>query len=383
MGVLRAVAASALALAAVAPTAHGEDPPPRDVSSGLAEIVKARNVPGVVAVRVDAGRVTARGVAGVRRRGGTAEALRIDDRMHLGSCTKAMTATLCAVLVADGKLSFDETLADRFDDRAPAMHASWRKATLANLLTNRAGAPESLDAGGVWKLLWAHRGTPREGRMLLLDMLVRRAPRFEPGTRHEYSNAGFALAGAMAERAADSDFEPLLRKRLFEPLGITTGGFGAPCREGRSDAPVGHRADGSAVAPGPGDDNPATIAPAGTVHMSIGDWAKFAAVHASRGARAPASLAKVDWKRLQQPPEESLRDDSRCAMGWISTERAWAKGTGPKDRGEVLMHAGSNTMWYAVVWIAPERDLVLLACTNQGGPAADQACDDAVSSLLK
>lgn len=361
---------------------RAEDAAPRDVSTKLAEIAAARDVPGLVAVRVDGGRVTARGAAGVRVRG-ERDALRIDDRMHLGSCTKAMTSTLCAILAADGTLRLDETLADRFPDRAPKMQEQWRKARLEHFLTNRGGAPESLDEGGVWNLLRAHRGTSREGRLLLLDMLTKRPPRAEPGTKHEYSNAGFSLAGAMAEAATGEDFEPLLRERLFKPLGIRTGGFGAPRRAGKSDAPAGHRADGKPVAPGPGDDNPPTIGPAGTVHMSIEDWAKFASLHASRGARAPKEFGKVDWARLQTPPEASIRDDSRYAMGWISLERPWAKGKGPKDRGEVLTHSGSNTMWYAVAWIAPERDLVLLACCNQGGAAAEQACDDAVSALVR
>ncbi|MCG3133963.1 MAG: hypothetical protein HMLKMBBP_01232 [Planctomycetes bacterium] len=361
---------------------RAEEPAPRDVGARLAEIAAARNVPGLVAVRVDGGKVTARGVAGVRVRGET-EPLRMDDRMHLGSCTKAMTATLCAILAADGKLRFDETLGDRFPDRAPKMHDGWKKARLEHFLTNRSGAPESLDEGGIWQLLWAHRGTSREGRLLLLDLLTKRPPRAEPGTKFEYSNAGFSLAGAMAEAATGQEFEPLLRERLFRPLGIRSGGFGAPCRDGRTDAPLGHRADGKPVAPGPGDDNPPTIGPAGTVHMSIEDWAKFASLHASRGARAPKEFGKVDWARLRTPPEASAKDDSRYAMGWISLERPWAKGPGPKDRGEVLMHAGSNTMWHAVAWIAPERDLVLLACSNQGGAAADQACDDAVSALAR
>ena len=48
----------------------------------------------------------------------------------------------------------------------------------------------------------------------------------------------------------------------------------------------------------------------------------------------------------------------------------------------MLTHSGSNTMNYATVWIAPERDFAILACTNQGGDAAQAACDAAVVALL-
>ena len=40
-------------------------------------------------------------------------------------------------------------------------------------------------------------------------------------------------------------------------------------------------------------------------------------------------------------------------------------------------------MNYATVWIAPERDCAILACTNQGGDAAQAACDAAVNSLIQ
>jgi hypothetical protein len=48
----------------------------------------------------------------------------------------------------------------------------------------------------------------------------------------------------------------------------------------------------------------------------------------------------------------------------------------------VLLHNGSNTMNYATVWIAPQRDFAILVCTNQGGDAARAACDAAVVALI-
>jgi hypothetical protein len=56
-------------------------------------------------------------------------------------------------------------------------------------------------------------------------------------------------------------------------------------------------------------------------------------------------------------------------------ERTWAQ-------GRVLQHAGSNTRWYAVVWLAPNRDLGLFAVTNAAGEAGPLATDEAVSRLL-
>ena len=103
-----AVAALVAVAARAAPAAAVNDE-----SSRLAEIVKARKVPGLVACRIDGLTVTRLGAAGLRRRG-RAEPLLATDRMHLGSCTKAMTATLCAMLVKDGKLAWTSTLGKVF-----------------------------------------------------------------------------------------------------------------------------------------------------------------------------------------------------------------------------------------------------------------------------
>jgi hypothetical protein len=48
----------------------------------------------------------------------------------------------------------------------------------------------------------------------------------------------------------------------------------------------------------------------------------------------------------------------------------------------VLSHAGSNTTWYCVAWVAPQRDFCLLAVTNSGAPAAAKACDEAAGACL-
>jgi CubicO group peptidase (beta-lactamase class C family) len=365
---LRTFAAAAALVAASGRAADGEETP-RDVSGALRPIRERHGVPGLVALRVAGDRVVACGADGVRRRGGE-ERICIDDPMHLGSCTKAMTATLCAILVADGKLRFDGSVAAAFGD-VKDVDPGWNDATLEQLLRHSAGAPENLDAGGLWGRLWAHRGTPVEARRLLVEGVLRRPPVTKPGERFAYSNAGYAIAGAMAETSARTPWEDLLRRRVFEPLGMRSAGFGAPGRAGIVDAPRGHRADGTPVEPGPGADNPPAIGPAGTVHASLPDWAKFVSLHLRRGEGAPGALAKLPFDRLHGPTP-----GDEAAMGWMATERSWGG-------GRVLTHAGSNTMWYCVAWVAPKRSLAVLAATNQGGPAADRACDEACAALLR
>jgi CubicO group peptidase (beta-lactamase class C family) len=112
------------------------------------------------------------------------------------------------------------------------------------------------------------------------------------------------------------------------------------------------------VEPGPGTDNPEAIAPAGRVHMTIEDWARYVGLHLEGARGAPRLLSEASFRRLHTAPV-----GFEYAMGWIVADRAWAK-------GRVLTHAGSNTLWFCVTWIAPEVDLATLVCSNQGGDAA-------------
>lgn len=345
-------------------------PVPRDVSAILAPLIERHHVPGMVAATIRGSSIVAEGAAGVRE-AGNPRRVRLGDQFHIGSCTKAMTATLCAMLVEEGKLSWDTTVEQAFPELRQKMDPGWRNATLQLLLQNRGGAPANLDAGGLWSRLWAFNGTPEEARQLLTAGVLSRPPEAEPGTKFIYSNAGFAIAGHMAERAMHRPWEQLLRERLIKPLGMSSAGFGAPGRAATLDQPRGHKASGEPVEPGPGADNPVAIGPAGIVHCTVGDWAKFVALHLD-GARGRARLLTArTFAILHTPPQ-----GQDYAMGWGVTDRSWAGGT-------TLTHAGSNTMWYCVTWIAPKKDFAVLVMCNQGGDEAAKACDEAASALIQ
>jgi CubicO group peptidase (beta-lactamase class C family) len=354
----------------------------RDVSALLKPIREKHDVPGIVGAIVKGEHTVALGADGVRKRG-TDVRITVDDEFHLGSCTKSMTATLCAMLVEEKKLSWTTTIGEAFPDLAPNMHEGWHDVTLEQLLTHRAGVPSDLGTDGLWDRLWHHGGIPTAQRETLVEGVLKHAPVSPPGTKFLYSNAGFAIAGAMAERAAREPWEDLIRKRLFDPLGMKSVGFGAPGTFGVLDQPRGHGHDGQPMELGVSSDNPQAIAPAGTVHASIVDWAKYVALHlgGDRAAFDPREKARAhlltpeSFARLHTPPAGA---DPTYAMGWSIAERDWA---GPKKH--VLTHNGSNNLWFCVTWLAPERDFAVLVCCNQGGPNADKACDEVAWALIQ
>ncbi len=365
------LAAAALLVLAPSPVPAVEEGKPRDLAALLEPVRAKHGLPALAGAVLREGEVVAIGATGVRARGSPEKATE-DDLWHLGSCTKAMTATLCALLVEEGKLAWDAPLAAGLGDLAAKADPGWKGATLEMLLRNRGGASSAVPPP-LWKAAWNHPGTPKEARWGLVGGFLALAPRHPPGTAFEYSNMNFVLAGAMAEKAAGKDWETLMRERLFAPLGMKTAGFGAPGSAKSVDQPRGHRADGSAVEPGPGADNPPAIGPAGTVHASLRDWAKFVALHVE-GARGTSKLLKKEsFARLHEVPGNAKEG---YAMGWGVTRRPWAK-------GPILTHAGSNTMWYCVTWVAPERDFAVLVCTNAAGEEASKGADEAAGEMIR
>ena len=335
--------------------------------NGLLEPVrKAHNVPALGGAVVTSEGLEAAGATGIRKVG-LDVAVTADDEWHIGSDTKAMTAAMIGALVERGKLRWETTVEEVFPDEAASMSPELRKVTLLQLLSHRSGLPANIPWG-----LVPRRGTTRDQRLTVIRGLGSVRLAAEPGAKYLYSNLGYVIAGAMAEKAADAVWEDLLRKIVFEPLGMTGAGFGGVGTPARVDQPYGHGEDGlPARGNGPDMDNPPVMGPAGTVHLRLADWAKFAADQL-RGERGERALLKPEtYKRLHTPPF-----GGDYALGWLVADREWGGGT-------VLTHAGSNTMNYAVVWLAPARGFAVLVVCNQGGPAAAKACDEAAGKLIQ
>lgn len=348
--------------------------PAIDVAA-LLEPIRARNdMPGLVAAIVDRTGVVAIGACGVRERGSDAK-LTITDRMHLGSCTKSMTATLCAVLVDRGDLKWTTTIGESFADWGDAVDPAWKPVTLEQLLTHRGGAPAQPD-GGLWMNLFTSKDAPRAQRETLARGVLAKPPVNTPGSAFVYSNTGTTLAGMMAERSGPvanrRDYEDMLREDVFVPLAMSSAGFGPPGTLDSLSEPRGHRTNGKTAGMGVGSDNPPAITPAGRVHVSIGDWASYAALHIRGGTGGGIGISKSTFTRMHTPPADGL---DAYAMGWMVLDRPWG--------GRVLTHSGSNTMWHCVAWLSPEKEFGVLVATNQGGDAAAKACDEASSALLR
>ena len=261
------------------------------------------------------------------------------------------------------------------------MHVDAKAITLQHLLVHRSGLP-----GGpppkLWARLFEYEGSDIAARTEVAQTLLAKAPRKPPGERFLYSNAGYMVAGAMLERlpalggqagepqlgntTAAGAWAERMQRELFAPLGITSGGFGAPGDKDGTSQPWGHTGKGEQCEAQFGD-NPSSLGPAGTAHMTLRDWAKFAALHL--GVQPEPPLLRAETLQALHTPWPG----GDYALGWAVTERPWAK-------GKVVTHNGSNTMWFCVAWLAPEAKFGVLVTCNHGDGAG--ACDEVAAACI-
>jgi CubicO group peptidase (beta-lactamase class C family) len=352
----------------------------------LEPVRQQHQLPALAAAVVVEGRIVAAGAVGTRR-AGVAAPVTVDDRFHLGSDTKAMTALLAAQLVEQGRLRWNSTLGEVFPELAGRMDRALAKVTLEQLLSHSGGLPGDTDAfvAAVTRAMQADGNLDRMRYALLRDWCVQ--PLAAPaGTRFIYSNLGYTLVGAMLERTTGSTWDELIVQRVYGPLGLATAGLGPQATLGRVDAPLGHlRVDGAlqAMLAGPNGDNPAVIGPAGLAHMSILDFARWAGWQAGEGRRGLALVSAATLRKMHTPVIDIPASGGpgrpragRYALGWGQVEVAWAA-------QPLLQHTGSNGMNLAQIWLDPQRDAAIVLTTNVGDDGADAALHGLAETLYR
>lgn len=355
-------------LGALPRAAFARDNSPADVA--LDDVFAAAAPPAMIAGIVTDGALSWSGVRGVRR-SGEADLAGLDDRWHLGSNTKAMTAAVFARLVEQGRARWAMPLTEVFPGLT--LDSGWDGATLDDLMHHRAGLLDAPLVNRDW--LIAARGDTRslpEQRMALAATALA-APPAGPRGAFSYGNGDYILLGAAIERITGGSWEDAMRTELYGPLNLASAGFGPP--PGR-DNPWAHRLIGETRAPippeNPGADNPAALGPAGTAHMSLADYARF--ISAMMGG-APGWLSADSLSRLTTPPAGS---PPPYACGWGVRDQPWGGVGGP---GPVIGHDGSNTMWHCTVAAAPQRKRAVMVLTNDG-PAGRAACQAMTQRLV-
>ena len=232
-----------------------------------------------------------------------------------------------------------------------------KRVTIDDVFVSRAGLPANLTRAEM-KAAYGDAAPLERQRTAATTAALARPPR-RPG-RFLYSNLGYIVIGAAIERITGLPFESALATHVLDPLGITSAGFGPP-RElwghggrmlalgpiGLVDLGRGAPADPERVE----SDNPAIMTPAGRLHVTLADWAKFQRIFLTHGG---GFLRPDTVERLLTPaPGRGYRQ----ALGW-----APVRGRGNASFGQ----QGSNTYWIAAALIDRTRERAAMVVCNEG-----------------
>jgi CubicO group peptidase (beta-lactamase class C family) len=334
----------------------------------LEEIRAEAGLPALAGMLIVGDEIVEIAATGVRARG-DATLVTVNDKWHIGSNTKAMTATLAGIFVEREMIEWSTTIEDVLPELRGRIRPEFLDVRLDELFSHTAGVSNNVGDTPFWATSRETEAPLTEQRSVWTPQLLSLEPGAARGA-YAYSNSGYVVAGAMLERLTGESWETLMQRELFQPLGMDGAGFGAPGDpEATADQPRGHRGRGSSAVPVYGD-NPPSLGPAGTVHVSLPEHARFLISHMKGAQGEDGIVSAATFEKLHTP-----FPGSNYAQGWGVAEREWA-------RGSTLTHNGSNTLWFHTVWVAPERNIAIAAVTNIAGENAPRAVDRAVSAIL-
>lgn len=284
--------------------------------------------------------------------------MEVDDRLQIGSSTKAFTVILALQLEEEGVLSMDDPLGRWLPEVARRI-PNGESVTLRHLAANTSGIWDyadpmmqpAIDADDRAAIARAY--TPEE---LVEYAIANGAPEFAPGDGWDYSSTNFILLGVVVEVATRRPLADLYRQRIFDPLGMdhTTYLEGSPA----PSAAV----HGYYTVPGQGLTdmtgwNATQGGAAGAIVSTAEDMARFASgLFSGALFENDATLDEMlAFRELSMAEGGGVM--SGYGLGLISF----------RTRGfEAIGHAGQTPGFQSIWFRVPETDTTLIFLTNSG-----------------
>lgn len=207
-------------------------------------------------------------------------------KFHIGSMGKMFTAVAIAQLVQAGKLSWDDTLAQRVPEYPD--HEAAKKITVWQLLHHTAGL------GDFFVPEYFREREKFVNPSDYLDLIARQPKVSDPGEGWNYSNAGYVLLGRIVENVSRENYFEYVERHVFAPADMHASGFDS-LDEVTPNLAVGYFRDGLFSSEWKADwmKIPSKGGPAGGAYSNNADLLRFA--RALRGGKLvnPATLAKM------------------------------------------------------------------------------------------
>lgn len=261
-------------------------------------------------------------------------------RYAIGSVSKQFTAAALLLLEEQGKISLDDKVSKYYPELTRA-----GEVTIRELLSHTSGYEDYAPQDYLIPA-WTHPIAPRE----ILDQWGKKPLNFDPGTRWQYSNTNYVIAGQIFEKVSGQSLLTFLREKIFQPLGMNTPG----------DISGHEPTDASAYtryALGP----PRPVAREGT------GW-YFAA---GELAMTPSDLARWDRaflekKILSARSWEEFTTEVKLKDG-KSTHYALGLDLGDWNGTPMISHTGEVSGFLTLNAVFPAKGVAVAVCSNEDG----------------
>jgi D-alanyl-D-alanine carboxypeptidase len=253
-----------------------------------------------------------------------------------------------------------------FPELRQSARGDYRSVTLRDLLQHRGGIQSR---SGYFLPGSRFAGDAHERRYDYTRWLLGRRPEAIPHAEYHYSNAGYAIAGAMAERATGHPLEALFRERLFEPLGLTSASFD-PAEWQYPNEPAGHvllfggpRRVGAGFLFGGRAD---AASGSGQRSHERQRPCAFCAASPARAARRADAARSCHHEAAPHPR-------GNYALGW---------GIEDDGRDVISWHSGTDGRSKGYIALRPKADLGIVVLRNVDGARAEEAYLQIEAALL-
>jgi len=285
----------------------------------------------------------------------------------IGSSTKAFTSTLVGMLVDEGTMDWEDPVTKYLPYFQMNVESDDESAevTLRDVLSHRTGFTRM-------SLLFASGQIPREE--VLLDST--KAEPFVPlREKFYYSNVMYMSAGVAAGKAAGTDWDTLIKERIFEPLDMDSTTTSVLQAEKDSRLSLGYLWDDDLQAyeykPMRNIDN---IGPSGSINSNVLDMAQWLRLQLGRGEYEGCRLISEESLRETWTKQIDIAESIGYGMGWMIQE--W-------EGQPVIEHGGNTAGFSAQVAMLPESDIGFVLLTNAAAsPLPPQAINLVWDTLL-
>lgn len=348
---------------------------PPDLDDYVARALKEFEVPGLAVAIVKDGKVELIKGYGVRKLG---EPAPVDEQTLFGiaSNTKAFTAAALAILVDEGRISWDDPVIKHLPGFQMYDPYVTREMTVRDLLTHRSGL--GLGAGD---LMFFPPTT------FTRDEIVARLRYIKPATsfrsKYAYDNVLYLVAGQVVAAVSGKSWDEFIKERIFAPLGMTTSNTSVKdLRPGGNFVSPHQKVEGT-LQPVPYMDISNT-APAGAINSNVAEMSKWALAQLNEGAihsgqngggdrRLFSARQSHEMWTAQTPIPSGNPPPQLSALR--SNFSAYGLGWGLNDyRGhKVVSHSGGLLGMVSRVRMIPDMKLGIVVLTNQEAGGAMEA----------